>query len=831
MNLPGDVRYAVRSLTRSPVFAAVAALSLGLGIGANTAVFSLLNEAVLKQLPIRDPQGMVQLREKGSFYGSNTGMSALSYPRYLDFSARNTVFTGMLCRNRLPLSLSFGGRSERATGELVSGTYFPVLGVRPAVGRVFTREEDASPGGSPVAVLGYDYWKTRFGGDPSVIGREILANNHKLTVVGVAQRGFDGVEAMFATQIYVPVMMAAELTERDKPLENRRLRWVQVFARLKPGVSADQAKASLQPVFRSLLEMEVQQAEFAKASPYTRQQFLRMTVEVMAGGGGQNVAKQFLETPLWAMMGLVGLVLLIACANVANLMIARAVSRRKEMAIRLALGASRWRLVRQLLVESWLVAALGGLLGLLISPVAMRFLLGIFPDMDPPLKLSADPDGRVLLFNAAVSLLTTLLFGLAPAFQAARPDVAPTLKSQAGAVAGGGQARWRKALVTAQVSLSLLLLISAGLFARSLRNLKNLRPGFEVGNLLSFAVDPTLNGYKPEEAKLFYKRLTEEVAALPSVEAAAMCTVPPLGYSEWDTRITVEGYAEKPGEDMGPHVNYVSPGFFAALRIPVYAGRDFTNLDTERAPKVVIVNQKFARHYFGEGPAVGRHIGNGGDPGTKTDIEIVGVVGDTKYETARAETPRQIFFPYLQNDWASQMTTYVRTRLRGAQMFPVLRARVAKLDSHLPVFQMKTQERQLEDSLAVERLTATLSTAFGVLATVLAAVGLYGVMAFLVARRTREIGIRMAMGALRTDVVWLVMREVLVVAGAGIAVALPVTFAVTRLLSSQLYGVAPHDPATIAAATLGLAGMAALAGYVPARRATRVDPVTALRDE
>ncbi|HLK46604.1 MAG TPA: ABC transporter permease [Bryobacteraceae bacterium] len=831
MTLWAELRYAVRSLAKSPVFAAVAVVSMALGIGANTAVFSMLDHILLSPLPVRQPGELVQLSEVGRHYGSNSGSNALSYPIYEDFRDKNEVFSGVLCRALYPLSVSYAGANERATGELVSGSYFQVLGVGAALGRLFTAEEDRIPGGAPVAVLGYGYWKTRYAGDPSVIGKQILANDHQLTIIGVTEPRFEGADRLFTTQVYIPIMMAPQITTEDRPLENRRRRWVQVFARLKPGISRRDAQASLQPLFHQILEMEVRQKEFAKASAYSREQFLKMTLAVMPGAAGQDEGRQFLEAPLWAMMGMVALVLLIACANVANLMIARATGRQKEIALRLALGASRVRLVRQLLVESLLVSIAGGLLGLLILPPTTRLLVGIMPQFDPPLKFDAGAEPRVLLFSAAASLLTALFFGLTPALQATRPELAPTLKDQAGSLTGG-PIRWRKLLAAAQVSLSLLLLIGAGLFMRSLQNIKNINPGFEVANLLSFAVDPTLSGYNAERARLFYRDLTRTLAELPGVQAAALCVVPPLSYNEWDRTVTVEGYASKPGEDMSPWFNYVSPGFFGALRIPIYAGRDFTERDSAGAAKVAIVNEKFARHYFGDAPAVGRHIGEGGDPGTKTDIEIIGVVRDTRYQTMRQEPPRQVFRPYMQNEFrGGGMTAYARTEHPPEQMFPELRAAVRKLDANMPVYLMKTEERQRDDSLAIEKLAASLSTAFGILATLLAGVGVYGVMAFVVARRTREIGIRMALGAMRGNVIWLVMREVLLLAGAGILIGLPVALAGTRLLANLLYGITPNDPGTLVAATLGIAAIAALSGYFPARRATRVDPVFAIRCE
>ena len=831
MSFAAALRYAIRSLYKSPLFTLVAVFSLALGIGANTAVFTLLDQAILRFLPVQDPGSLAQLKEVGAYYGSNTGMNALSYPIYRDFLEQNQVFSGMFCSATKPFSLTFNGRNERAMGEVVSGTYFDVLGIRPALGRLFTAADDKTRDGAPYAVLGYDYWQNRFGGDTSVVGHEILVNNHKFNIVGVSARGYQGVAPLFSAQIYVPIMMAGQVTQENKPFDDRRRRWVQVFGRLKPGVSRSQAKASLQPIFHRILEMEVQQKEFARASAYTRAQFLRMTLDVMPGGGGQNITKQFLEAPLWAMMAMVGLVLLIACANVANLMIARATSRQKEIAIRISLGASRARIVRQLLLESALLSFGGGLLGLLISAVSMRLLMRIMPHIEPPLKFITVPDPRVLLFALIVCLGTALLFGLAPALQASRGDVAPTLKDQANAVSAGGNAGWRKLLVCFQVSLSLLLLIGAGLFVRTLQNLKNLSPGFEVSSLIAFDLDPTLSGYDADRAKLFYRGLTEKMRSTPGVRAAALSVVAPLNFDEWDSTVTVEGYASKPGEDMNPWVNYVSPDFFRTLKIPIFAGRDFLDRDIVGAPQVAIVNENFAHHYFGDRSPIGHRIGMGGDPGTKTDIEIIGVVRDIRYQTMRQAPPRQVFFPYLQNKWATGMTAYVRTDMDPNSMFNVLRGAVHQLDANLPMYQLRTEERQVNDSLAVERLAASLSTAFGILATVLAAIGLYGVMAFLVTRRTREIGIRMALGALSSNVVWMVLREVMVVVAVGIAIGLPCALAVTRLVRNQLFGMSPYDPSVICFSLLGIAVLAGLSGYLPARRASRVDPLIALRYE
>ncbi|MBV8551342.1 MAG: ABC transporter permease [Acidobacteriaceae bacterium] len=831
MSFYSELRHCLRGLAKAPLFTSVAVISLALGIGANTAVFSLVNQVVLRLLPVQEPERLVQLKEVGEFYGSNTGMNSLSYPIYKYFSDQNTVFSGMLCRHRTSFSMSFGGHSERVAGELVSGTYFPVLGVTPALGRVFAPADDRSRGGEPFAVLGYAYWQSRFAGDPGIVGKEILVNNHRLTVVGIAARGFSGTEPLFESQIFVPMMMAKELTQEEKPFDDDGRRWVQVFARLKPGVKIPAAKASLEPIFHRILAMEVQQPWFAHASIYARQQFLKLKLDVFPGGGGQSTARVFLTAPLWAMAGMVGLVLLIACANVANLMIARGTSRQKEIAIRLALGATRKRIASQLLLEALLLSFTGGAIALAVLVWTIGLLNGLLPQMDPPVKFEIAPDVRVLCFTFAAAVISAIIFGLIPAIQTTRPDVAPTLKDQTTAAAGGGQAIWRKLLVCAQVSLSLMLLIGAGLFVGTLKNLKNLNPGFEVNNLLSFEVNPISSGYDTPRTKLFYKQLQEKLAGVPGIHGVALAMVAPLSFDEWDDSITVEGHVAKPGEDTSSWMNYVSPGYFATLKIPVLSGRDFSDRDTSATSKVAVVNEKFARYYFGSRSAIGRHLGMSDNPGTKTDIEIVGVVRDTKYQNMRDDPPRETYIPYLQFDFATGMTVYVRTHLDSTQMFPVLRSVVQKLDSNLPVYDMKTETRQVDDVLVVERLVASLSTAFGILATILAAVGLYGVMAFLVTRRTREIGIRMALGALTGDVMWIVMREVLLLVVMGIAIGLPLALLGLRLVKSQLYGLSPYDPATILLGIAGILAVAALSGYLPARRATQVDPITALRYE
>jgi predicted permease len=826
-----DLRYALRTLRKSPLFTGVAVLSLALGIGANTAIFTLIHQLILELLPVKHPEQLVLLTSRGQHYGSNTGSNAISYPMYQDIRDKNQVFSGMFCKYGVTLSLNFEGRTELVSGELVSGNYFPVLGVGAAVGRVFNASDDLIQGGHPLAVLSYGFWKTRFGGNRNAIGTRILVNGYPLTIVGVSQAGFDGVEVGTSPQIRIPMTMKKEVTAFFYSLNDRRGRFAQVFGRLKPGMTLEAAKAGLQPLYHQILQMEVQQKEFAKATEYTRQQFLKMWMDVLPASKGRSGLRQQFTNPLWALMAIVGLVLLIACSNVANLLIARATARQKEIAVRLALGASRRRLICQLLEESVLLSAAGGLAGLGLAVWMDRTLIGFLPLGVTPLTVSSVPDGRVLAFTFAVAVLTGLVFGLAPALQATRPELAGTLKDQAGSVVGGTAVGLRKFLVVAQVSLSLLLLIGAGLFIQSLRNLKELNPGFHTENLLTFAMDPTLNGYKPERSLQFYRELTDRMNALPGVKSAGLAVVQVLDGNEWDSSVTVEGYTVKQGEWINPHMQFISPRFFETMGIPVLLGRDFRFQDDKGALLAGIVNEKFARRYFGGANAIGRHVGMGGNPGTKTDIEIVGVVKDTKYESMRDGIPYELYLPYRQVEFVVGMTAYLRTEADPENMFSLLRRTVREVDSNVPVYRMRTLEQQVDKSLMSERLLATLSAIFGCLATLLAAVGLYGVMAYMVARRTREIGIRMALGASGGSVVWLVMREVLLLAVVGLAIGLPSAWALTRLVETQLFGIQPADPLTMTMAAIGIAAVAVLAGYLPARRATGIDPMRALRWE
>jgi predicted permease len=841
-----DLKYTYRTLARAPGFTAVAVLTLALGIGANTAIFSLLDQVLLRLLPVKDPQQLVLLTMKGRHYGSNWGGNAISHPMFRDFRDHNEVFSDMFCRFPTSASLSFGQQSERVFVELVSGTYFSTLGVVPAMGRILTPEDDVVPSGHPFVVLNYNFWKTRFAGDPQVVGRTLNLNNYKMTVVGVAQAGFDGVELGFSPKIFIPIMMQPQIVvgNPEDMLKTRRTRWVNTFGRLKPGISQQQAKAALQPFMHSMLEMEVQQKEFNRASKYDRDEFLKCSIDVLPGSQGRSYTRRQLTTPLWVLMATTGVVLLIACANLANLMLVRGSGRVKEIAVRLAMGATRPRIIGQLLIESLSLSVLGGITGLAVAFWADRALMKIYlPSDSGGMNISSAPDLRILLFNLAVTLLTGIIFGLVPALQTTKPNIAGTLKDQAGAVVGGGgNHRLRKGLVVVQVTLSLLLLVGAGLFVRSLANLRNLGPGFSPERLVAFQIDPSLNGFTPERLRIFYPQLSDALSSIPGVRSVGLASMRILEDNEWDSGMSVEGFTPaKPDEHAQPYMNAIGPNYFATLGVPIIEGRDFTINDRHIvkhgpeewnwAPTTVMINEKFAQKYFAGRNPIGLHLGFGTDPGTPTDMEVIGVVKDFKYTNLRDEIPVQAYIPYLGDRFLGGMTIYVRTTGDANQLMSTVRSTVRDMDPNVPIYAMRTTEVTINESLSTERMIASLSAVFGFLATLLAVIGLYGVMAYTVAQRTREVGIRIALGAARGKVIWLVMREVLLLVAIGVIAGVTASVALTRVVQSQLFGLTPHDPLTLGLATAVLAVVACAAGYIPALRASRLDPMVALRYE
>ena len=829
-----DLRFALRSLRRSPLFTLVAVASLSLGIGANTAIFTLIDQLMLRLLPVAQPEQLVMIWSTGPHSGSNRGPRAASYPMYQDFQKKAQAFSSVFCRFGTAVSLSFSGQTERVDAELVSGNYFQTLGVRPAIGRVFSPEaDDRVYKGHPSVVLSHEYWVTRFAADPNVIGQKLLVDNYPMTIVGVSAQGFTGLDPARSPQIRIPIQMKPLLTPGWDDIGNRRSQWIQIFARMKPGFTVNSAQASLQPLLTQILREELTRPELKDMSSYNRDRFLARKIRLEPAANGYSEMRHSYATALTVLMCMVALVLLIACFNVANLMIARAISRQKEVAVRLAVGASRWQLLRQLLIESLVLSLAGGAAGLLLSVAIIRGLLHFLPGDSSTMTLRAEPDLRILAFNAALALLTGVLFGLAPALQSLKVDLWNTLKDVVGAVSGGGgSVRLRKTLVTAQVALSFLLLVGSGLFVRTLANLKQTNAGFQgIDNLVTFQVDPALSGYSLPRLQTFYRQLLESVRATPGVKSAGFAIVPVLMGGEWDSTMSVEGHKNLDNEDNQAFMNGLSSDYWKTMGVPLLEGRDFNDRDAGKTFTVAIVNRKFATHFFGDKSPLGRHIAFGDGPKTKLNIEIVGVTGDSLYEGPREGVHRQVFVPLAQADFPAGVAFYVRTSMDSKSMFTALRRKVREMDAGMPVYEMKTLARQLDETLSTERLIAVLSAAFGLLATVLAALGLYGVMAFMVARRTREIGLRMALGAPRTQVVWMVMRETLVLVAAGLAIGIPAALAIGKYVSTQLFGVKATDIGSAAAALVILGLVAAGAGFLPARRASTIDPIQALRYE
>jgi predicted permease len=766
-------------------------LSLSLGIGANTAIFTLIDQILLRKLPVAAPEQLVMLYQTGSHNGSNMGARMHSYPIYQEYQQRAEPLSEVICRRLLSASVSVDNQTERLEAELVSGNYFTMLGVKPAIGRVFnSQDDDQIYQGHPAVVLAYDYWVRRFARDPDVVGKKVLVNNYPMTIVGVSAEGFAGIDPSRSPQIRVPVLMKDAMAPEWTwvHLDDERTRWVQVFARLKPGYTIESAAAPLQTLFLQLRQHEMTLPKAKDWTQYQRDQFMRGKLNVVRADIGYSPLRNDFSTALMVLMIMVGLVLLIACANVANLLIARGIMREREIAVRLSLGASRAQLVRQLLTESLLLSIAGGMLGLVVSVALTRGLIALIPSDGTPILVQPTPDLRILAFTFLLTLVTGIVFGLLPALRASRPDPWTTLKDTAGAVvAGGGSLFLRKGLVTVQVALSFLLLFGAGLFVKSLQNLRTTDTGVELDNLVTFQLNPALSGYDDPRGNNFYQSLLDRLRAAPGVKSVGQAAVSILSGDEWDSTMGVEGHKANDGEDMQAFMNALSPGYCETMKIAFIEGRDFNRNDLRELkpdePTVAIVNNKFARHFFGDKSVVGRRIGFGTGPKSKLNIEIIGVVADSLYEGPREGVRRQVFVPF----WGKNSATfYLRTAGASSSAYSTIRNEVKALDASMPVYAMKSVETQLDETLLTDRLIALLSAGFGLLATVLASVGLYGVMAFVVARRKKELGIRIALGAERGGVIWMVMKEVMVLLAIGLAVGVPSAIGLGRYVSSQL---------------------------------------------
>jgi len=826
-----DVRYGLRMLGKNPGFASVAILTLALGIGANTAIFSLMDQIMLRRLPVKNPDELVILRSPGRGEGhvwtDGDGAQSFSYPAYKGLRDSDAV-SDMLARFAFEASIASRGQTERGLGELVSGNYFDVLGVQPAFGRLFTAEDDRRQGGHPLVILSHAYWMQHFGRDPGILNQTLLVNNTPLTVIGVAQKGFDGIQVGQTPQIFVHMMMKPQMTPNRSGLDDWNDAWLAILARRKRGLSWTQTAAALTAAYRPLLEQQL--ATIKGWDQKKRALFLEKKILLLPGASGRRTVQTDSGPALLTLFALVALVLLIACTNVANLLLAQGASRQREFAIRTAMGASRGRVIRQLVIESLLCAAAGGALGLVVGLWLMNILT---PEVvaSGVSGLSAKLDGKVLAFATGTTLLAGLLFGLIPAWRVTRSSVTQTLKDQGstGSVALS-HVRFRKFLVAGQVAFTLLLLAGACLFTKTLWNLRSQSLGLDTTNVITFSISPALNGYDTARSIALIDQMRERFAALPGVKAVGSSEISTLTGTDMGANITVEGGPQLP-EDQ-EHVLYdpISPAYFSAIGVPLVAGREFNSGDTSTRGKVAIVNETLAKRFFPKRDPVGSHLAFGSG-NVKPDIQIVGVVKDNKQDHVRSDMAPYAFLPYAQREKLSGMTFYVRTQQDPLLVADELRDSVRGLDPNLPVYDLKTFQRVVDEDLLAERLIAGLSASFGVLAALLAAMGIYGVLAYLVIQRTREIGIRIALGAASGQVRALIFKEMGYMVAAGALVGLPVAYALARLSESLLYGVRANNVGIYVVALSVIAVIAAAACYLPVRRATQVDPMVALRYE
>lgn len=834
-----DLRFSARSFRRSPSFTATVVLSLALGIGATTALYSLIDQVVLRALPVDHPERLVLIDWIGFQNAETMGTrNLMSYPIFRDLQQHNEFFDGVFCRAATTINLSTSGEPKLTAAELVSGTYFSVLGVSPALGRLFTIDDDQAPGSSPVVVLSYDFWKNQFGSAQDIVGRKVLVNQYPMTVVGVAAPAFHGIDVGEVPSLWIPAVMSAQAIPGFKTMLDRRTRWVQILGRLKQSVSLAQAQTGLQPWFKAMLDEDTRRTNISRTSAENRRRFLASTLALTPAPQGHSVMRESFSRPLWVLFVATVVLLALACLNVAGLFLARGSARHREVSTRLALGASRGRIGRQLLADSILLAFAGGLLGVGMAPVALQALIAFLPRNTAANDLHANVDARLLLFAFLVSLATGLLAGCVPALQAGRKPLDSSLRERGGAPSGGlSLRRW---IVTTQIAFTLILVVVAGLFLQTLHGLLAKGPGFETSSLISFGIRPALNGYSGAEATQLIRRISEGLRNSGGNQASSIASVQLLLGGAWNNSLTIQS-GERFTTDREVQINAVTPGFFDTLGTRIIAGRDFNEHDSldvalvnqslpvsKNGKRVVIVNEAFVKRYFGGRNPLGARVAMGSRPDAKPDTEIIGVVQNISYRNIR-EQWEQAYYPIGAE--LSGSNFYVRFRGTPESAFRSIRAILREADPALPITYFRTLDEQIDRSLNTERMLSALSSSFGALALLLSLVGLYGVISFVVTQRTREIGIRMALGATSLSTVWLVLSDALGMIAAGTAIALPCVWALGRLIESQLYDIKSTDPVTILAATLVLCSTALGAALIPARRASVVNPIDALRFE
>jgi predicted permease len=806
-----DIRYGLRNFLKRPGFTIIAVVTLALGIGANTAIFSLVNTVLLRPLPVPHPD---QLTEVYGTFHNGADYTIQSYLNYKDYRDRNEVFSGLLAYRFAPMSISYEGRNERVWGYLVSGNYFDVLEVQPFLGRYFAADEDKTPGSHPVAVITYGAWQKRFASDRGIVGKPVALNGRVFTVIGVAPEGFHGTEVAYAPELFVPMMMSREVEPGSDWLESRNSDNIFVVGRLKPGVTLAQAESALTAITLQL------------GKEYPRENEGRGVRLLTPGLFIPDIRNSVISFSS-VLMGVVGLVLLLACVNLANLLLARATERRKELAIRLAVGASRSRIVRQLLTESVLLSLAGGLGGLLLAAWINNVVASIKLPTDIALVFDLHLDWRVLVFALAVSLATGVFFSLLPALQSSNPELVPSLKDEA-SLGGFRRSRLRNSLVVVQVALSLVLLVCAGLVVRSLQVAQKTRPGFNPENAVALSFDLGLQGYTEEKGKVFQRQLLERTQSVAGVRSVALTSVVPLTLDYSYTSIYVEGQSITNSTELPVAVpNAISPNYFRTMEIPL-RGRDFTERDDKDESRVAIVNETLARRFFPGQEPIGRRFNFTGPD--KPYWQVIGVAADGKYNSL-GEDPKAAFYRPLLRNYSTNATLVARTTGDSSAALVTLRNELQRMDPTLPLYNVQTLSDHMSVPLFPFRMAATVLGSFGVLAIVLAAIGIYGVMSYVVASRTREIGVRIALGAANRDVLLLIIRQGMTLALVGLAIGLVIAFGVAQLVAKLLFGVSPFDPITFAGVSLLLGVVAILACYVPARRAVKVDPLVALRYE